>query len=285
MKISNFALSPAESLWAIKADPDQIAQILMNLCVNSRDAMPHGGTLTITTENITCQEGGLGGDADFPAGDFVKLAVADTGIGIGEETLEQIFEPFFTTKDVGKGTGLGLAMVYGIVKQSGGYIWVDSELGKGTCFTICLPRVRRTVVSDKNAADVPPPMGTETLLVVEDEEFIRAGMCEFLRSLGYTVFSASSGEDALSVASEHERVDLLITDVVMPKMSGRELSQMLASLRPDLKIIHMSGYTDDAVLRHGIHELGATFLQKPFSLGTLARRVRDTLNQEPQYRA
>jgi PAS domain S-box-containing protein len=275
----DFRVNAAGLLWAIEADPDQIAQVLMNLCVNSRDAMPQGGTLTVTTENVTFEEGGSGRHVDIPAGDYVRLAVADTGMGISEESLEQIFEPFFTTKEVGKGTGLGLAMVYGIVKQSGGYVWVDSELGKGTCFTICLPRVQQAVVSHKNAATDAPPRGTESLLVVEDEEFIREGICEFLRSLGYTVFAASSGEEALLISSEQEHIDLLITDVVMPKMSGRELSQMLGSLRPDLKTIHMSGYTDDAVLRHGIHDLSSTFLQKPFGLGMLARKVRNILGR------
>jgi two-component system cell cycle sensor histidine kinase/response regulator CckA len=156
-------------------------------------------------------------------------------------------------------------------------VWVDSSIEKGTCFTIYLPRASQAPVPNVTAARESPPRGTETLLVVEDEEFIRDGICEYLRSLGYTVFAADSGHQALLVASEHERIDLLITDVVMPKMSGRELSQMLESLRPDLKTIHMSGYTDDAMLRHGIHELNATFLQKPFRLGTLACKVRDTL--------
>ncbi len=213
-------------------------------------------------------------------GEYVKLSVTDTGAGISKEQQEQIFEPFFTTKEVGKGTGLGLAMVYGIVKQSGGYVWVDSELGQGASFTIYLPRVKGAIASDASAKAEALPRGTETLLVAEDEEALREAMCGYLRSLGYTVLAASSGQQALSVASQHEgHIDLLITDVVMPKMSGRELSQMLGSLRPDLKTIYMSGYTDDAVLRHGIQDMDATFLQKPFSLGTLARKVRDTLGR------
>jgi CheY-like chemotaxis protein len=266
----------AESLWTIEADPDQIVQILMNLCVNSRDAMPRGGTLTIATGNVTLT-GSLEGHADISPGNYVRLAVTDTGTGISKELQEEIFEPFFTTKEVGQGTGLGLATVYGIVKQSGGYLWVDSEPGQGACFTIYMPKVERAVAPDMSPKAEASPRGTGTLLVVEDEEFIREGICEFLRSLGYTVFAASSGHQALLVASEQERIDLLLTDVVMPKMSGRELSQMLGSLRPGLKTIHMSGYTDDTVLRNGIHESSATFLQKPFSLGTLARKVRDTL--------
>ena len=214
------------------------------------------------------------------AGDYVRLSVTDTGTGISKEIQEHIFDPFFTTKEVGKGTGLGLATVYGIVKQSGGYVWVDSELGQGACFTIYLPRVKGTIASDMSAKAEAQPRGTETLLVAEDEEALREAMCDYLRSLGYTVLAASSGQQALSVASQHEgHIDLLITDLVMPEMSGRELSQMLESFRPDLKTIYMSGYTDDAVLRRGIQVLNATFLQKPFSLGTLARKVRDTLGR------
>jgi CheY-like chemotaxis protein len=207
----------------------------------------------------------------------VKLAVIDTGMGISDDLIERVFEPFFTTKEVGKGTGLGLAMVYGVVKQSGGYVWVDSKLGHGTCFTIYFPKAKKALIPNVLTQSEAHPTGTETVLVVEDEEFIRAGICDFLRTLGYRVLGASSGEEALLVAAQQGQIDLLLTDVVMPKMSGRELSQMLGSLRPDLKTIHMSGYTDDAVLRHGVHELGTTFLQKPFSLSSLARKVRDTL--------
>ena len=275
-----FRVSPAESLWAIEADSDQIVQVLMNLCVNARDAMPQGGTLTIATGNVTVEEGSVSGQPYVAPGDYVRLSVTDTGTGISKEMQEQIFDPFFTTKEVGKGTGLGLATVYGIVKQSGGYVWVDSELGQGACFTIYLPRVKGAIAPEMPAKAEAQPRGTETILVAEDEEALREAMCDYLRSLGYTVLAASSGQEALSVASEHEgHIDLLITDLVMPEMSGRELAQMLGSLRPDLKTIYMSGYTDDAVLRHGIHEPGTTFLQKPFSLGTLARKVRDTLGR------
>lgn len=168
-------------------------------------------------------------------------------------------------------------MVYGIVKQSGGHVWVESEPGQGACFTIYMPKAMGAINPDVSTEAEAPPRGTETLLVVEDEDALREVMCDYLRSLGYKVFAASSGRQALLVASEQGHINLLVTDVVMPRMSGRELSQMLETLRPDLKTIHMSGYTDDAVLRHGIHEFGAHFLQKPFSLGTLARKVRDTL--------
>jgi two-component system, cell cycle sensor histidine kinase and response regulator CckA len=272
-----FRVDAAKSLWAIEADPDQIAQVLMNLCVNSRDAMPKGGALTVATGNVTVAEGSIDANPYIVPGDYVRLSVTDTGTGVSKKLQERIFEPFFTTKEVGKGTGLGLAMIYGIVKQSGGHVWVDSEPGQGACFTIYMPRARATVGPELSAKPETQPRGAEILLVVEDEDALREAMCDYLRSLGYTVLAANSGREALSVASEQGHIDLLITDVAMPKMSGRELSQMLRSLRPELKTIHMSGYTDDAVLRHGIQELGASFLQKPFSLGTLARKVRDTL--------
>ena len=271
-----FRVDTAEAVWAIEADPDQLAQVLMNLCVNSRDAMPQGGTLTITTGNVTVGTGGLSDHPDISPGDYVMLSVADTGTGISKNVMDQIFDPFFTTKEVGKGTGLGLAMVYGMVRQSGGHVWVESEVGKGTCFTIYLPRVMALVDFETSANTEHHPRGEGTVLVVEDEDALREAMCNYLRSLGYVVLEANSGPEALVVANQQGDIDLLITDVVMPKMSGRELSQMMESLRPGMKTIHMSGYTDDAVLRHGIEE-GASFLQKPFSLGTLARKVHDAL--------
>jgi PAS domain S-box-containing protein len=267
-----------EPLWAIEADSDQIVQILMNLCVNARDAMPQGGTLTITTENVTVVKGSIPAHPYIASGKYVKVSVADTGAGISKQAQEQIFEPFFTTKEVGKGTGLGLAMVYGIVKQNGGYVWVESEPGQGACFTIYLPKATGVIASDTLAKAEAPPRGTETLLIAEDEEALREAMSEFLRSLGYTVLAAGSGSQALSLMSEHPgHIDLLLTDVVMPKMSGRELSNTLGSQCPELKTIFMSGYTEDAVLRHGIHAMGTTFLRKPFSLSALAWTVRNTL--------
>jgi len=273
-----FHVSPAESLWPIMADSDQIVQVVMNLCVNARDAMPRGGTLTVATGNVTVGEGGVGKPEYVLPGDYAKLSVTDTGAGIDKELQAQIFEPFYTTKEVGKGTGLGLSTVYGIVKQSGGYVWVDSELGQGSCFTIYLPRVEQAIAPDMLAKAEEPSRGNETLLVAEDEEALREAVCDYLSSLGYTVLAAGSGLEALSAASQHEgHIDLLITDLVMPKMSGRELSQMLGSLRPDLKTIYMSGYSDNSIMRHDIQEMGATFLQKPFSLGTIARKVRETL--------
>ena len=273
-----FRVLLAESLWAIEADPDQIVQVVMNLCVNARDAMAQGGTLTIATANVVAEEGNLGMRPYVAPGDYVELSVTDTGIGISKDMQENIFEPFFTTKEVGKGTGLGLATVYGIAKQSGGYVWVDSALGHGARFTIYLPRVEQAIAPGLSATAEARPRGMETILIAEDEEALRESMRDFLRSLGYTVLAASSGPKALALASAHPGpIELLITDVVMPKMSGRELSEMLGSLRPDLKTIYMSGYTDDAVLRHGVQKLGTAFLQKPFSLGALAREVRGRL--------
>jgi len=279
-----FLVDSTESLWPIEADPDQIGQVLMNLCVNSRDAMPQGGTLTIGTRNVTVgEEKTIDGSPDVTPGEYVELSVTDTGTGISKQEQNYVFEPFYTTKEVGKGTGLGLSMVYGIVKQSGGFVWVDGEPGQGARFIIYLPRAKGAIAFDTSAKTGAHPRGRETLLIAEDEESLREVICGYLSSLGYTVFSAGSGHQALSLASERaEHIDLLISDVVMPKMSGRELSEMLGSLHSDLKTIYISGYTDDAVLRHGIREKAANFLQKPFSLEVLARKVRDTLESSTE---
>jgi CheY-like chemotaxis protein len=274
-----FHIVLSSKLWPIKADPDQIVQVLMNLCANARDAMPQGGTLTIASENVKVKKQSVGGRHGVLPGDYVMLSVTDSGVGLSKKEQKDIFEPFYTTKKVGKGTGLGLAMVYGIVKQSGGHVWVESKLGHGTCFTVYLPKAERIVAPTVPDRVDAPPGGTETLLVVEDEKSLRMGICELLSSLGYIVFAASSGEEALSIASVQKSIDLLLTDVIMPRMNGRELAQMLGSQRPELKVIYMSGYTDDAVLRQGIHELHTAFLQKPFGLSALARKVRDTLGQ------
>jgi PAS domain S-box-containing protein len=276
----------SNALWAIKADPDQIAQVLMNLCVNARDAMPRGGKLKIVTENVTVKKRSVVERNGVLPGRYVMLSVTDSGEGISKKIQQDIFEPFFTTKDAGKGTGLGLAMVYGIVKQSGGQVWVDSKLGKGARFTIYLPKVAQTVAPTLPVQAKAPQRGTETLFVVEDEKSLRMGICDLLNSLGYTVLAASSGAEALAIACEQRNIDLLLTDVVMPKMGGRELAELLRNLQPKLKVIYMSGYTDVAVLRHGIHEQHTAFLQKPFGLSALASKVRDTLGQnDPQLTA
>jgi len=269
--------SGADQLWVVKVDPDQMVQVLMNLCVNSRDAMPRGGTLIISTENVIVGEQQVG-KQQSPPGEYVKLSVADTGAGIDKETQEHMFEPFYTTKELGKGTGLGLSTVYGIVEQSGGHIIVTTQIGKGACFSILLPKAAGSVSTLKMADSRGPERGTETLLIAEDENALRESLVEFLRSLGYTVLEADSGHKALAASADFEgSIDLLITDVVMPRMSGRELSEMLQVLRPAIKTIYMSGYTEDAILRYGAREAGVSFLQKPFSMATLARRVREAL--------
>lgn len=270
---------PGEALWAVRADHDQMVQVLMNLSVNARDAMPQGGTLTILTSNEIVGEGTSRRPSYVSSGEYVSVAVRDTGHGISKDIQEKLFEPFFTTKEMGKGTGLGLSTVYGIVKQSGGYIWVDSEPKQGACFTVLLPSIPGTAEAATPTSVELTKRGTETLLLVEDEQGLRDVICDSLRSLGYTVLSADSGQRALSMAKEASgRIDLLITDVVMPGMSGRELSEILTGLRPRLKTIYMSGYTDDSVLRHGVQEDGMPFLQKPFNLTALARKVREVMD-------
>ena len=273
-----FRVIAASSPWAIEADSGQIVQVLMNLCVNARDAMPHGGTLTITTSNIVVGGEGVAKHAYVAAGEYVLLTVSDTGTGISKDLQTRIFDPFFTTKEVGKGTGLGLSTVYGIMKQSGGYVWVDSEPGQGACFTICLPRTRHAATPEMPAKSEARPQGRGRILVAEDEEALREAVCDYLSGLGYTVFGAGSGQEALSLAGEQEKeIDLLLTDLVMPKMSGSELSQHLCNLRPRLKTIYMSGYADEARMRQSVPEMNASVLQKPFSLGALARKVREAL--------
>jgi PAS domain S-box-containing protein len=272
--------SSAPALWAINADPDQIVQVLMNLCVNSRDAMPLGGDLTIATSNVTLHDDAQHrfGALKIPAGEYVALTVSDTGLGISKEVQGRMFEPFFTTKEVGKGTGLGLSTVYGIVQQSSGNISVESELGKGASFRIYLPKVAGELASRKETEPDGVEEGTETLLLVEDEDALRTTIGTFLRSRGYTVLEARSGDHALSAASDFDgAIDLLLTDVVMPRIGGRELSEMLQSSHPKMKQIFMSGYTDDAVVRYGICDAGVMFLQKPFTMTALAKRVREVL--------
>jgi len=274
-----FRVALKAPLWTVRADADQMVQILMNLCVNARDAMVQGGRLMIETENVTVAEGSIDERGSVLPGDYVRLSVSDSGVGMSQEIQRGVFEPFFTTKEVGKGTGLGLSTIYGIVKQSGGHVWVESQPGKGACFTIYLPRIERAPLLAMPAVAKDPPRGSETILVVEDEDSLRRGICSLLSNLGYRVLSAGSGEEALAISGEQNAIHLLLTDVVMPQMSGRELAQILSKLRPEMKIIYMSGYTDDAALRYGIHELRTAFLQKPFGLGALAHKLRDTLGQ------
>lgn len=270
-------LSAAPELWHVQTDPDQMVQVLMNLCVNARDAMPNGGKITIAIENLSCA---LPGEhPHLPPGDFVKLSVTDTGVGMTKEVMEHIFEPFFTTKPQGKGTGLGLSTVYGIVTQSGGYVWAESEPDCGASIVACLPRANKIAPKPETPIDRALPRGTETVMVVDDERALRDSICEALRDAGYTVLSAGPGEEALSTAERHEaQIAVLITDVVMPMMNGRELSEKLTGIRPGLKTIFMSGYTDDWVVRSGISELRVAFLQKPFSMSALARKLREVID-------
>jgi PAS domain S-box-containing protein len=265
---------------AVKADVGQLEQVLMNLAVNARDAMPTGGKLTIETANVEHDPDYAREQEAAPVSRFVMLAVSDTGTGMDEATKARIFEPFFTTKEVGKGTGLGLATVYGIVRQSGGFIWVYSEPGLGTTFKIYLPQV--DAVAAGSAARATPTTshrGTETVLLVEDAAAVRAVIHEALARQGYTVLDAPNGAEALRIAAGHPGpIHLLLTDVVMPGLSGRQLSDQLAQIRPETKVLYTSGYTDDAIVRHGVLESGIAYLQKPFSVDGLARKVREVLD-------
>jgi two-component system, cell cycle sensor histidine kinase and response regulator CckA len=266
------------NLGAVKVDPSQIEQVLVNLAVNARDAMPHGGKLTLETANVTLGEDFVQQHVGAVAGEYVRLAIRDTGKGMTEEVKAHVFEPFFTTKEVGKGTGLGLAMVYGIVKQHQGNIWVDSESGRGTSFEIYLPRVPAAVAGLPQDELSALPRGTETILVVEDEALVRHFTVDSLADLGYTVLEAANGDEAIEVFQSHAgTIDLLLTDVVMPRMNGRRLAAQLQALRPNLAVLFMSGYTDNAIVHQGVLDPGVAFLQKPFTIGALAQKVRDVL--------
>jgi two-component system cell cycle sensor histidine kinase/response regulator CckA len=270
---------PGTELGKVKADLVQIEQVLMNLAANARDAMPRGGKLIIETANVHLDEAYLQRHSMVPAGDYVRLAVTDSGVGIAPKHLAHIFEPFYTTKH-GKGTGLGLATVYGVVKQSGGFIWVYSEPGLGTTFKIYLPRVHQK--SDKPFSAPPaeaPPRGCETLLLVEDEAAVGRSEKEFLESSGYTVLDARDGEDALQVARNHSGIiHLMITDVVMPRMGGAQLAEQLSPERPEMRVLFVSGYAENTVLQHGAIDMASQFLQKPFTLKSLARKAREVLS-------
>ena len=270
-----------QPLGRIKADPGQIEQIVMNLVVNARDAMPQGGKLTLGTANVDLDQAFARRNAGARAGAYVLLSVGDTGTGMDPETQSHIFEPFFTTKEMGKGTGLGLATVYGIVKQNNGYIEVESAPGRGACFRIYLPRVQDRAEALRARESTAPPQGSETILVVEDEDLVRQVVREALRSFGYTVLETGDAEEGARICKSHAGpIHLLMTDVIMPKMNGRALAKRLTLQRPDLKVLYMSGYTDSAIVQHGVLEPGVSFLQKPFALTALARKVRDVLDEE-----
>ena len=273
-----------EGLWHVKADPSKIDQVLMNLAVNARDAMPDGGKLVIETRNARL-------DTDYAKrhpgiakpGDFVMFSVSDTGTGMDKETLSHLFEPFFTTKEIGKGTGLGLSTVYGIVKQSGGYIWAYSEPDKGTCFKTYLPRVQEEKSPSSEIcmhSSGSSKRYSETILVVEDDVTVRSLVPLMLRQEGYIVLVASDGEEALRMFQNHDgRIDLVITDVIMPKMNGPELADSLTQLKPNLKVLFTSGYTSNIIVHHGVLNPGVAFLEKPLIMETLSRKIRQVLEQ------
>jgi two-component system cell cycle sensor histidine kinase/response regulator CckA len=270
----------------VKADSGQLDQILLNLAVNAKDAMPRGGRLTITTRNVAIGDDEAQRHASFQPGHYVMLAVTDNGVGIEKDVLPYIFEPFYTTKEPGKGTGLGLSTVYGIVKQSGGWIWVSSDIGRGTTLKIYLPPVDAPVASNAAPVEGENPRGSETVLVVEDEDSVRTLTCRVLRAHGYHVVEAANGHAALVACEAHQRpIPLLITDVVMPRMSGPELAARLKQRRPDLKVLYISGYADAAVVEHRVVEPATWLLQKPFSPGDLTRKVRDVLDHEVRGRS
>ena len=272
----------ASDLGRNRADAGQIEQVIMNLVVNSKDAMQNGGKIIIRTANVSL-DGDLPRECSYiQPGPYVMLSVEDNGHGMDKETQSRIFEPFFTTKEKGKGTGLGLSTVYGIIKQSGGYVLAQSEVGRGTTFSIYLPRVEEPAeIAGVTRAAQSATGGSETVLLVEDEESVRQLVRETLEAKGYKVLEADHGAAALQIASDyHGPIDMLITDVVMPGMSGRELSEQLSASDPDIKILYLSGYTEDAVVHQGVLEPGTSFLQKPFTLQALARKVREVLRTE-----
>jgi signal transduction histidine kinase/CheY-like chemotaxis protein len=268
-------------LGNVKADPGQMEQVIMNLAVNARDAMPSGGKVTIETANVYLDESYARQHLSVMPGPYTMLAVSDTGTGMDAATQRHMFDPFFTTKEDGKGTGLGLSMVYGIVKQSGGNIWVYSELGKGTTFKIYFPRVAATAEKYTHAAPaLDIPTGSETILLVEDADMVRDLAREVLQDIsGYRVLEAANAEAAFQICEKHQgRIDLLLTDVVMPGGSGSEVSAHVRALKPDIRVLYMSGYTDDAIVRHGVLEAGLNFIQKPFTPNALALKVREVLD-------
>ena len=281
----DLVMVPSPKLWPVRADAGQIEQVIMNLAVNARDAMPAGGKLTIETSNVTLDADYARFRAPLRPGDYVMVAISDTGDGMDQETQSHIFEPFFTTKGT-KGTGLGLSTVYGIIKQSGGYIWVNSELGRGTTFKIYLPRVPSAgeaatqVASPAESRKVEP--GTETILLVEDEPNLRYLARQYLEKQGYKVIEAADGAVAVQIAVAHEAViHLLLTDVIMPGMNGRELAQRISEIRPNVKVLYMSGYTENVIGHNGMLDAGVRLLQKPFNLRDLKSKVREALDATP----
>ena len=273
---------PAPDLGLVKIDPGQFEQVIVNLVVNARDAMPNGGKLILETSNVTLNQDYVYQHLGMIPGQYVMIAVSDTGVGMTKEVKAHLFEPFFTTKGISSGTGMGLSTAYGIVRQSNGYILVYSELGHGTTFKIYLPRTEEEVEPLPQQEEVTPlPEGHETVLLVEDDPLVRGLTARVLRKQGYHLLEASNGSEALRVAEKHVRevIHLLLTDVVMPGMIGRELAERLRSVFPKIKVLYMSGYTKSAIVHHGLLEEGINFIQKPFMVETLSRKVREVIDQ------
>jgi CheY-like chemotaxis protein len=275
------ALGP--DLGRVNVDPGQIEQVIVNLAINARDAMPRGGTLTVETSNVELDDAYAGKQLSLQAGSYVLLAVSDTGIGMSPETRNRVFEPFFTTKGPGKGTGLGMSTVFGIVKQSRGGIQVYSEIGKGTTVKVYLPRIHEVAPVEAEHVQTHATRGTETILLVEDEDMVRKLVRVTLEREGYTLLDAGGPDEAQRICENHQGfIHLMITDVVMPRSSGRELADRVALLRPEMKVLYMSGYTGNAILNSGVLDKAANFLQKPFSPQMLARKVREVLEGSDQ---
>ena len=266
-------------MGTIQADSGQIEQVIVNLAVNARDAMPDGGKLTIETANVEWDDASSRQHAGAMAGSYVMLSVCDSGMGMSKETQARIFEPFFTTKEMGKGTGLGLATVYGIVKQSGGNIWVDSEPGQGTVFKVYFPKLNHAAAEPAPTVASPARAGSETILVVEDETAVRTLVCRILERQGYSVLQTGEADEALRLSREHPgRIGLLLTDIVMPHMSGPDLAESVCRIRPEIRVLYTSGYTDNTVVTRGVARGGMAFFEKPFTPDALARRVREVLD-------
>jgi len=267
----------------IRADPGQIEQVIMNLGVNARDAMPKGGKLTLTTANTTLDKDQLRNVPDLCAGGYVLIAIADTGTGMSDEVKAHLFEPFFTTKPAGRGTGLGLATCFGIVKQNSGYIHVSSELGRGTTFKVYFPQVQSALEPPRvRTLPTEVPGGNETVLLVEDEPMVRELTGATLREKGYTVVEAVNGQEGLRTARQYDgKIDLVLTDFIMPVMGGKEMTDALRTSHPDTKVLFTSGYTEEALGHHGVLRPGIVFLQKPYMTATLARKVREVLDEAP----
>ena len=277
----DFVTEPALDLGQVKADATQIGQVILNLAVNARDAMKKGGRLVIATANVELDERITRQHPSVKPGRYAMMSVSDTGSGMADEVLAHIFEPFFTTKGIGEGTGLGLATVYGVVKQSGGHIEVTSKIGEGTTFRVFLPLVEETTVPPRNRETLLAARGHETILLVEDEEMVRSMMTMILQQSGYKVLEAANGLEAVAVAEKHEEpVHLLMTDLVMPHLSGREVADRLTALKPTLRVLFISGYTEDLIVHQGVESSSVDFLHKPFNLEVLKNKVREVLDRQ-----